>query len=228
VIDLRWVREVAMPLILLTKDYLQSRWRKAFAARNILVLGGKQTGKSSLVQFLRSGAPYEISAGDIKPPAPTAMAAIVDCKFSPNKTEWLRLRRDVPGDQDLRATWKQAIIDIRPHGIICMIDGRQDSEGLGRDVSEIKDDVLSHYAGGAGHLATLHVFLGFCDQWAVDPNVARRRCRAVEDALLEVIEVSPPLSHIRIHVSETQLSPARKSWPEVERALARFAADLVD
>jgi hypothetical protein len=109
-----------------------------------------------------------------------------------------------------------------------MIDGRQDAAALGRDVSEIKDDVLAHYASGTGHLATLHVFLGFCDQWAVDPTVARRRCRAVEDALLQVIEASPALSHIRIHVSETQLSPARKSWPEVERALARFAADLVD
>lgn len=227
-IDLRWLREVAMPLVVLTKDYLQSRWRKAFAARNILILGGKQTGKSSLVQFLRSASPYEITDGDIKAPAPTAMAAVVDCKFSPNKTEWLRLRTDVPGDQDLRATWKQAIADVRPHGIIFMIDGRHDAAALVSDVSEIRQDVLSHYIEGAGHLATLHVFLGFCDQWAADPTAVRRRCRAVEDALLEVIEASSSLSHLRVHVSETQLSPARKSWAEMERALARFAADLVD
>jgi Signal recognition particle receptor beta subunit len=227
VIDLRWLREV-MPLILMTKDFLQSRWRKAFAARNILVLGSKQTGKSSLTQFLHSGTPFEISGGDIKAPAPTAMAAIVDYKFSPNKTEWLRLRRDVPGDLDLRATWKQAITDIRPHGIIFMIDGRQDADTLARDVSEIRQDVLAHYLDGTGHLATIHVFLGFCDQWAADPIVARRRCRSVEDALLQVIEATPALSHLRVHVSETQLSPARKSWAEVERALARFAADLVD
>lgn len=227
-IDLRWVREIAVPLILLTKDYLQSRWRKVFAARNILVLGGKQTGKSSLMLFLQNGHPYEISGGDIKAPAPTAMAAIIDCKFSPNKAEWLRLRRDVPGDQDLRATWKQAIADIRPHGIIYMIDGRQDAAALVRDVSEISGDVLSHYAAGTGHLVALHVFLGFCDQWAADPVVTRRRCRLVEDALLEGIESSRALSHLRVHVSETQLSPARKGWAEVERALARFGADLVD
>jgi hypothetical protein len=228
VIDLRWLREVALPLVLLTRDYLQSRWKKAFAARNILILGGKQTGKSSLVHFLHSGAPYEITDGDIKAPAPTAMAAIIDCKFSPNKAEWLRLRRDVPGDQELRATWKQAIDDIRPHGIITMIDGRQDPAALNRDVLEIEQDVLSHYAAGTGHLSTLHVFLGFCDQWASDPTLTRRRCRTVEDALLQVIDGTQALQHLRVRVSETQLSPARKAWPEVERALARFAADLVD
>jgi hypothetical protein len=227
-IDLKWVREVVVPLIVLTTDYLQSRWRKMFAARNILVLGGKQTGKSSLMLFMQHGQPYEISTGDIKAPAPTAMAAIIDCKFSPDKAEWLRLRRDVPGDRDLRATWKQAIADIRPHGIIYMIDGRQEAAALVRDVSEIKSDVLSHYAEGAGHLVALHVFLGFCDQWAVDPIGARRRRRIVEDALLEVIESSPALHYLRVHVSETQLSPARKGWVEVERALARFGADLVD
>jgi hypothetical protein len=225
--DIRWLREIAMPLVLLTKDYLQSKWRKAFAARNILVLGGKQTGKSSLMLFLGSGHPYETSDGDLKPPAPTAMAAIVDCKFSPNKAEWLRLRKDVPGDRDLRATWKQAMTDIRPHGIIYLIDGRQESAGLVRDVAEIQSDVLSCYAGGAGHLVALHVFLGFCDQWAADPTITRRRCRVVEDALHGIVEASPSLNHLRVHVSETQLSPARKSWSEVERALARFAADLV-
>jgi hypothetical protein len=226
-IDIRWLREIALPLVFLTRDYLQSKWRKAFAARNILVLGGKQTGKSSLMLFLGTGHPYEVSDGDLKPPAPTAMAAIVDCKFSPNKAEWLRLRKDVPGDRDLRATWKQAITDIRPHGIIYLIDGRQETDALIRDVADIEGDVLTHYTGGVGHLVALHVFLGFSDQWAVDPITTRRRCRVVEDALHRVVESSPSFNHLRVHVSETQLSPARKSWPEVERALARFAADLV-
>lgn len=226
-IDIRWLREIAMPLVLLTKDFLQAKWRKTFAARNILILGGTQTGKSSLMLFLRSGRPYETSDGDLKPPAPTAMAAVVDCKFSPNKVEWLRLRKDVPGDRDLRATWRQAIVDIRPHGIIYFIDGRREAVDLDRDVSEIESDVLSHYADGTGHLAALHVFLGFSDQWALDPTTARRRCRIVEDALYRIVEASPRFSHLRVHVSETQLSPTRKSWTEVERALARFAADLV-
>jgi hypothetical protein len=228
VIDIRWLREIAMPLVLLTKDFLQSKWRKSFAARNILILGGKQTGKSSLMLLLRSGHPYETSDGDVKPPAPTAMAAVIDCKFSPNKAEWLRLRKDVPGDRDLRATWKQAIADIRPHGIIYLIDGRQENAALMRDVAEIQSDVLSHYAGGTGHMVALHVFLGFCDQWAASPTITRQRCRVVEDALHGIVESAPSFNHLRVHVSETQLSPARKSWPEVERALARFAADLVD
>jgi hypothetical protein len=225
--DIRWLREVAMPLVFLTRDYLQAKWRKAFAARNILIFGGKQTGKSSLMLFLRSGYPYQVSDGDLTPPAPTAMAAIVDCKFSPNKTEWLRLRKDVPGDRDLRATWKQAMADIRPHGIIYLIDGRREPAELASDVSEIQSDVLSHYTAGVGHLVALHVFLGFSDQWATDSIIARRRCRVVEDALHRIVDASAALNHLRVHVSETQLSPARKSWTEVERALARFAADLV-
>lgn len=82
----------------------------------------------------------------------------------PNK--WMRLKADVPGEKDLRETWAQAIKDIRPQGIIFMIDGRRNGAKLKADLSELENDVLSHYRDSLGELQAVHVFVNYVDQWA--------------------------------------------------------------
>ena len=226
---IKWiVTTFGKDILVAAKEGLQSQYRRVFASRNILILGPKQTGKSSLLLFLTKGRPYEVVDGEVRPPAPTALAAIVDEKFALHKGNWLRLKKDVPGDLDLRDTWAQAIGDIRPHGIIYMIDGRRADDALREDVQGIRGFVLDSYATtGIGHLAALHVLVNFADHWATSASEVRRRLRVVRDELEGLIETSLAWSSLRIAVAETHLSPNRRAWDETDRALHHFGADLV-
>lgn len=226
---IRWIAaNFGKDIVVAIRDTIQSQYKRVFASRNILILGPKQSGKSSLLMYLTDGRPFEVVDGEIRPPAPTALAAVVDEKFVLQKGNWLRLKKDVPGDLDLRATWAQAITDIRPHGIIYMLDGRNADDVLRSNVEEIKEAVLRHYsATGIGHLATLHVFLNFADHWASSAAEVRRRVRVVRESLELVVEASPAWSSLRIGAAETHLSPNRTAWEEMARALHHFGADLV-
>lgn len=228
---IRWVVETfGRDVLVFMRDQLVHRWRRLFEARNILVLGQRQAGKSSLAWYLTTGKPFEVRGGEVRTPAPTALAAVVDKAFSVDKSTWMKLKRDVPGDLDLRDTWAAAIADVRPHGIIYLLDGRTSDDDLREEIARIGSDVLSLYAAGPGNLVALHLFLNFADQWARSPEVIYERSRMVADALFALLQsptTAPALRHLRTHVSDTQLSPQRKDWPETERALRKFAADLV-
>ncbi len=226
---IRWITVTfGTEFIVTARDWLQHKWRGLFASRNILVLGPKQTGKTSLVFLLQHDRPYEVVDGEIRAPNPTAAAAIVDKKFPLQHGNWLKLKRDVPGDLDLRDTWAQAINDVRPHGIIYMLDGRLDDKQLRVETSMIRENVLRHYADSLGELRALHVFLNFADAWATSPAVVRSSIRVVTEELERVLDGSSALQHLRIGVSATQLSPHKKSWEEATRAVYKFGADLAD
>jgi hypothetical protein len=205
---------------------VKSRYRKIFASRNILILGPKQSGKSSLACCLTKGKPYEVVDGEVRVAAPTALAAIIDAKFVFHKDDWLRLKRDVPGDLDLRDTWAQAISDIRPHGILYLVDGKRSEDNLREDVRGTRGFVLNNYSTGVGNLAALHVLVNFADQWgATSVSAVRRKLRLVRGELEALME-EPAWSVVRIGVAETQLSPNMKSWDQTERALHHFGVDL--
>jgi hypothetical protein len=215
-------------IVVLLKEALQHQWRRLFAARNILILGSKQTGKSSLMQYLSSGRPFEIVNGEVRPPAPTAMGVVIDQKFSLQKGSWLKLKKDLPGDPDLRTDlWAQAIADVRPHGIIYMADGRLADGALRAEVRAIRDLVLAHYPTGAGSLSALHVFVNYADLWAGTAEECRRRLRVVREELENVTGASPEWVPLRLGVAATQLSSGRKTWEETDRALQHFGADLL-
>lgn len=231
-----WLKELigwmlntfGLDIIILARDSLQSQWRRLFAARNILILGPRQSGKTSLVYLVQHGHPYEIVDGTIRAPNPTAVAAIIDEKVSLQQGNWLQIRRDVPGDLDLRQTWAQAIGDLRPHGIIFMADGRvPDTELASELIRVLREDVLSHYTGGLRELGALHLFLNFSDSWGDSPSACRRKERIALDAFESLVEAAPALRHLRFGVASTQLSPNRKSWEEATRALHKFSADLL-
>ena len=214
-------------ILVVLLDKLQSQWNRLFAAKNILILGPKQTGKSSLLQYLSSGKPFEVVDGEIRPPAPTALAAIVDRKFPLQQGSWLKLKKDVPGDLDLRDAWSQAIADIKPQGIIYMVDGSHDDARLLADVREIEPYVLVHYGDSLGHLAALHVFVNFSDRWANNPKEQNRRVRLVQDALADLVDGRSLWASLRTNAAASQLSPSKKSWENVDRALHHFGADLL-
>jgi hypothetical protein len=223
------LKTFGLEVLVLLKEGLESQWRRLFASRSVLVLGAPQTGKSSLATFLREGRPYEVVDGQIRPPDPTAAAVIVDKKFALQKGNWLRLARDLPGDADLRATWETALTEVRPAGIVYMIDGRLDEAGLRAAVGALFDDVLAFYAkaGGTRELLALHVFVNHCD--ALGGGVRERAALAtVTDEFEARRSGRPELEALRFAASATQLSPNRRAWPEVTRALHRFGADLLE
>lgn len=222
------LKTFGLDLLVVVKDALESQWRRVFAARNILILGSHQTGKSSLATFLRRGQPYEIVDGEIRPPDPTAAAVIVDRRFAAQKGNWLRIKMDLPGEVDLRSTWTAAIREVRPAGIIYMLDGRAEATALARAMDEAFEYVLSHYATGTHELIALHFFVNHADVWASTPARERDLIAQVTDLFEERRRGRRELETLRFAASATQLSPNRRAWPEVTRALHRFGADLME
>lgn len=224
----KWiVKTFGADILVAVKEGIQGQWRRVFASKNILILGPRQTGKSSLMLFLQKGMPYEVIKGEIQPPDPTAAAMIVDSKFNLQKGNWLKLKKDVPGDLDLRRTWAAAIADIKPTGIIYMIDGRRPAD-FPTMVEEMFRDVLVYYRDSLGPLLALHVFINFGDQWATNPSNAREATSTVREVFEKRRSEHPGLAHLRFACSVTHLSPHKRSWEEATRALHHFGADLIE
>lgn len=209
------------------KDWLQDRWNRLFASKNILVLGPKGSGKTSLILYLLNGQPYEIDNGEKRPPNPTATAAIIDEKFQLQHANWQKLKKDVPGDPDLRKTWEQAIREVNPRGIIYMIDGRLDEDDLHEATEAIRGNVLANYEESLRNLSSLHVFLNFADKWADSPGTVRARTNLVRKVLEKNVLEESLHQNLRTGVSPTQLSPDQHTWQSTRRALYKFGADLV-
>lgn len=222
------LRTFGLEVLLLVRDALENQWRRLFASRNILILGSQQTGKSSLAMFLQTGKPYQVVEGEVRPPDPTAATMIVDRKFAVQKGHWLRMRRDLPGDPDLRATWTAALKEVHPTGIIYMVDGRGDEASLEQTIGDAIELLRAQYPSGTRELVALHMFVNHCDAWAVTPAVERERLARVTAAFEARRKAHPGLEVLRFAASATQLSPNRRAWPEVTRALHRFGADLIE
>jgi hypothetical protein len=222
------LKTFGLDVLLLVKDAIENQWRRLFASRNILILGPQQTGKSSLALFLRTGKPYQVVDGEVRPPDPTAATVIVDRKFAVQHGHWVRIRRDLPGDPDLRATWMAALKEVHPAGIIYMIDGRMDDANLERAVGDAVELVSAQYPAGTRELVALHMFVNHSDAWATSPALERERLARVTAAFEARRRKHPEQEVLRFAASATQLSPNRRAWPEITRALHRFGADLLE
>jgi hypothetical protein len=212
---------------------LKRIWAKRFAKKNIVVLGPKQSGKSSLICYLAEGRPFKTVNGGIQTPDPTGAAVILseDFKLPDGAVPvGIKVAQDVGGDPVFRTQWKDLLQVVRPHGIIYMLNGSLDDRALSTGIDELFRDVLSLYKDGPGALASLHIFLNFADQWKTAPGVEERRIDSVRDLWREAKgrhpELAVALDHIRFHIAATQLSPHGKAWPETDRALNHFSADI--
>jgi hypothetical protein len=207
---------------------IRSVFRGYFKNRNILILGAKQTGKTSLINFLHANKPYEEVEGGKQPPNPTSGVAIVDKKVDINKRKRVKIPKDVGGEHAFRPLWAEMILDLRPEGIIYMIDGRLSAPKLRHAVDELRSDVLKHFERDAQELIALHVFMNYADKWASSPKEVRRRIRIVRDAVEKAIDGNAILENIRYDVSEIQLSPDAGAWTEATRAVHKFGAMLLE
>lgn len=214
-------------IIILAKEKIQHQWRKMFTNVNVLFLGDKQSGKTALALFIQNDMPYIVTkTGEKIPPNPTLLTAIVDKKYPLQEKNWVRIAQDVPGDEQLRETWRQAVADLRPRGIIYLIDGSRDDSDVQVETAcrEVFDEC---YKGSSNELAAFHVFVNFCDKWSTSPQVERRVLSKLRDKLNDELEKRPGFINLRTEVSATQLGIYSQKWDEVKRALHKFGADLM-
>lgn len=202
-----------------------------FRGRIIMILGPTNSGKTALLYLMQNNTPYKIINNEIQEPEPTLGVILVDEKVEISKDAEIRMakvKNDVGGE--FRDEWKNLIIDLNPHGIIYMLDGRE-ADRLQNDVHDLFEDVLKvgQNPKYLNKLTAVHIFLNFADKWAEnDPVLAVKRKNAVTE-YFEEIRYTPAyqqLANLNFMVSLTQLSPRRTTWPEVERALKLFATDL--
>jgi len=202
---------------------LREIWARLFGKHSILILGPAQTGKSALVQFLTSGHPYKLVKGEKVGPDRTFGAVIIRGAVTVPEAAGHKIKRDLPGDPRFRELWHKAIQEVQPQGIIYMLDGRHTANELDAALEEIFVDVLPYVGGG---FAALHVFLNFADKWATGTDAVRNKLRAVHDSMIAKLGAHPKWSHVSYDEAQTQLAVQKGQWPEVIRALKRFAADL--
>lgn len=217
------MRKILGDMLLAGVEEVRHQHARFFKAKNVLILGPKAAGKTSLLWFLESGKPYRVDGDRRKSPNPTGMAAVVDKKVSLQKKNWLRVQKDLGGDTSLRPQWVTAINELQPEGIIYLIDGRKDTleqlDGLFEDVFGAIDETATDT------LQVLHVFVNFVDTWGGDARIIRKKLREVEDLLfVEMEELGYGELYMDAHA--TQLSPHKRDWPETEAALHGFSTAL--
>ncbi len=218
-------------IVALTLREIQVRWQYIFNKRNILILGGKGSGKTSLIYFLKNGKPYEERNGRMQPPEPTLGAMVLDANVRISKetqAKWAKIAKDLPGEKGFRDIWRDVIHQVDPHGIIYMVDGRLSTEQFKEAVADLFSDVLSVYTQNPGNLSTIHVFVNFADVWATDRRIRSQKQHAIE-VYFENRLAEPEyqkLQHLRFQVSVIQLSLTKRSWDDAVSAIEKFGADL--
>jgi GTPase SAR1 family protein len=221
-------------VVSIAKDKIQNWYRYAVNNRNILILGPRQSGKTSLILFLQTNRPFTLKDGKRVEPEPTGAAAIIDRAVNLNKRnqrkkEIVNIRKDVGGDKVFSDLWKELIEDIDPEGIIYMVDGSNPEKQLKEDIDRLFSDVLIKYEDQKRKLVALHVFINFSDIW----EKGDRQIRIKKENLIRfVIETElknrkfRKLADLNFDVYSIHLSPTKNHWRKAEAALHRFAADL--
>jgi hypothetical protein len=214
-------------IVVLGKNGVTKGLQYIFKKRVILILGVRESGKTSLIHFMHTGKPYIDVDGERQSPNPTLGAVIVDEEIEVSKSaekRWGKIEKDVSGD--FRDLWKQLIAELDPDGIVYMIDGRLENDGLKESIQEIFSDVLSEYKHDLRKLKVLHIFANFADIWSKNSLTETRKINQIRECFEETRLEYPNMTKLSVMASATQLSPKLNAWPETIRALEHFGADL--
>lgn len=216
-----------------TAKEVQKRWQYIFHKRNIVILGYKGTGKTSLIYYLLHGKPYLVHNKQVQHPEPTVGSVVIDTdvKISQEtQIKWAKIMKDVSGDRVFRELWTDLIDEIEPQGIIYLVDGRLSKTELEQDVETVFEDILPLYQKRNKGLIAFHIFISFADQWATARHIKSTQLNNVrlyfEDRL--ALDEFDYLQNLHFEASIVHLAPDEKSWIDTDRALEKFGADLAD
>lgn len=221
------IKNYGEDILIFGKNAIKKSLQYIFKNRVILILGARESGKTSLIHFIHKDKPYIEIDGERQPPNPTLGAVIVDEEIEVSKSaekKWGKIEKDVSGD--FRDLWKQLIAELNPDGIIYMIDGRLENDGLKASIQEIFSDVLSEYKHDLRKLKVLHIFANFTDIWSKNSLTETRKINQIRECFEETRLEYPNMTKLSVMASATQLSPKLNAWPEAIRALEHFGADL--
>jgi hypothetical protein len=215
-------------VVAMGKEQAKKRFHQILSERNILILGDSLSGKTALITYMTTGKPYLIHNNQKIVPDRTLMTAIVDKKVKLDQSAWLRIKEDFPGDIGLGAAhlWRQGVLDLRPAGIIYMLDGRKDNELLTAEIRRIFSNVIAY--SKTDDLRALHIFINYGDLWSISNSVRIEKERFIYDLFTKYLqrEASTFVDTLQYGTAMTQLSPDATAWPEAERALNHFGAEF--
>jgi len=137
---------------------------------SFIVLGARQTGKTTLIEWLRRNL---ASVGDFEP-EPTAAGGDLVPGFSAQVDDgrYLKLKpnRDVGGEYAMWETdWIELFREAKPRGIIFMID--HTDAALHKDALNFVLQMIDDEPEAARHLKAIFVLVNKSDVWGVDMTV---------------------------------------------------------
>lgn len=104
---------------------------QAWRGFRLLIFGVSRVGKSTLWQYLQTEKVVDASDVDktieVTPLEKFRMRAV--------KMSWIKvgvLATDLPGDERFRSSWRDVLTQVKPHGIIFLIDNSADTAQLPR------------------------------------------------------------------------------------------------
>ena len=210
---IRYVSDVAATMIqdpvmeVVEMDQLAPDIRKQLARVCIVVLGPKQSGKSSLLRYLAHGAPTK---GRLK-----------SSLWETSDT----FQGVISVSQPAPTLWKQIIQSSAPTAIVYMADARAGASSVAPLLADLGAVLSDAYRGSLPPRA-LYVLLNYADQWSRSPSDQRQITRSVEDALSCQFPDTGAFVPRTMRVAAIQLSPSRKRWPEAKSAIDHLGADL--
>ena len=196
----------------------KSLYNYAFENKNIVILGPKGCGKTSLIGFLRSGHAV------VSTHEPTVGLALVDRNFELGDAEWLSVAKDVGGDEVFRSLWPQLTKTVNPDAMIYLLDGRKNREQIKDDMETCLSQSLSQYTGG--RLRLIYIFVNFYDGWNGDSWKNDCLIPFVQSIAAERKHTYPALRNLKLKAEPTHISPHLRAWPELETALQHFSTDI--
>ncbi len=134
---------------------------------SFIVLGARQTGKTTLIEWLRRNL---ASVGDFEP-EPTAAGGDLVPGFSAQVDDgrYLKLKpnRDVGGEYAMWETdWIELFREAKPRGIIFMVD--HTDAAMHKDALNFVLQMIDDEPEAARHLKALFVLVNKSDVWGVD------------------------------------------------------------
>lgn len=190
-----------------------------FNDKNFIVLGPRESGKTTLLEYLRTGQPIEKYN-------PTVGTVVIDRKFEIDE-DFMKALKDVGGDKEFREIdWFHLIKSINPDGIIFMINGNESTSKIEESIDIAFENCLRHYSNGSRNLKAFYVFLNFYDKWKNDSSKKLLLVSKIKLKIMERINESSSLHNLKVEVYKTQLSPKGSPWNEVNSALIHFSKDI--